>query len=183
MKNKLLPAVALGTAFVLIFSSLLFCGGRTALEAAASAPSITLEKTSVQSGEEIVIRYSGTGARDWIGIYPDGVAPGPTPSLRWCYAENGTGQVSLPAESEVNANQPLSPGTYQIYLLQNDGYTILDRKDLTVSFDAAPYWPSISLFSGRTGLCFSARASEKHGFGLAGLSESHDSGLVRRGTG
>ena len=79
MKNKLLPAVALGTAFVLIFSSLLFCGGRTALEAAASAPSITLEKTSVQSGEEIVIRYSGTGARDWIGIYPDGVAPGPTP--------------------------------------------------------------------------------------------------------
>lgn len=150
MKNKLLPAVALGTAFVLIFSSLLFCGGRTALEAAASAPSITLEKTSVQSGEEIVIRYSGTGARDWIGIYPDGVAPGPTPSLRWCYAENGTGQVSLPAESEVNANQPLSPGTYQIYLLQNDGYTILDRKDLTVSFDAAPYWPSISLSSGRT---------------------------------
>ena len=56
MKNKLLPAVALGTAFVLIFSSLLFCGGRTALEAAASAPSITLKKTSVQSGEEIVIR-------------------------------------------------------------------------------------------------------------------------------
>ena len=55
MKNKLLPAAALGTAFVLVFSFLFFCGGMTAFEAAASAPSITLEKTSVQSGEEIVI--------------------------------------------------------------------------------------------------------------------------------
>ena len=152
MKNNILRAFDFFTAFVVVLCFIFSCAGMTAFEAYASTPSITLDKAIVGMGEEIVIRYNGTGSKDWIGIYADGVSPGPTPSLRWCYAEHGSGVVSLIAQSEIDANKPLPAGKYQIYLLQNDGYTILDRKDITVTNNYEPndYMPSISFGSGRT---------------------------------
>jgi len=150
MKHNIIRAFGYFTAFAMLVCFIFSWTVMAAFEASASAPSITLERENIGMGEEIVVRYSGTGMRDWIGIYPDGVRPGPIPSLRWCYAENGSGTVSLIAQSEVDANKSLSPGKYQIYLLQDDGYTILDKKDLTIVFDPQQYLPSISIGSGRT---------------------------------
>lgn len=144
MKNNISHAAGLILAFAVILCFIFTSTVLTAFEASASAPSITLEKESVGMGEEIVVRYNGTGGKDWIGIYPDGEVPGPKPSLRWCYAQNGSGTVSLIAQSAVDANKFLPAGKYQIYLLQNDGYTVLDRKELTVTYNANDYLPSIS---------------------------------------
>ena len=157
MKNNISHAAGLILAFAVILCFIFTSTVLTAFEASASAPSITLEKESVGMGEEIVVRYNGTGGKDWIGIYPDGEVPGPKPSLRWCYAQNGSGTVSLIAQSAVDANKFLPAGKYQIYLLQNDGYTVLDRKELTVTYNANDYLPSISFGAGRTVLLTPAK--------------------------
>ena len=126
--------VASVIAFCFIFS----CIGMTAFEAYASAPSIALSKDSSKPGEEITVAYSGTDSKDWIGIYPKGEAPGPKPALRWCYAENGSGSVSLIAQSLTDAGKPLTPGDYTIYLCDNDGYNVLDHKDYSITGNTKP---------------------------------------------
>lgn len=76
MKNNILRAFDFFTAFVVVLCFIFSCAGMTAFEAYASTPSITLDKAIVGMGEEIVIRYNGTGSKDWIGIYADGVRRG-----------------------------------------------------------------------------------------------------------
>lgn len=78
MKNNILRAFDFFTAFVVVLCFIFSCAGMTAFEAYASTPSITLDKAIVGMGEEIVIRYNGTGSKDWIGIYADGVRLGDT---------------------------------------------------------------------------------------------------------
>lgn len=59
---------------------------------------------------------------NWIGIYAKGAVPGVPVSLQWAYAPRGAGSVMLSDFLKA----PIPPGTYDAYLLFDDGYTILD---------------------------------------------------------
>ncbi|WP_123969997.1 hypothetical protein [Streptomyces sp. TLI_185] len=58
-------------------------------------------------------------AKNWIGIYPTGVSPGKQASLTWSYAPNASGALTFPT------GKPGGAGTYDVYYLANDGYSVL----------------------------------------------------------
>ncbi|MCP5523024.1 MAG: hypothetical protein H7A46_15925 [Verrucomicrobiales bacterium] len=69
---------------------------------------------------------------DWIGIYPEGVAPGSVGSTRWQYVDGTqTGAVGL-QEGRVQFEGTLELGGYDAHLLENDGYTSLAATGFSV---------------------------------------------------
>ena len=84
-----------------------------------SSPNITVaaDKTSYDTSEAINISWAnnaGVVAKDWIGIYPVGVTPDGDPaSTAWSYATTASGSKSFTG---------LAPGSYEVFLLANDGY-------------------------------------------------------------
>src|SRR4051812_45303585 len=56
---------------------------------ANAAPTLQTDHSTYYPGEDIVVNFaSGPGNRlDWIGVYPVGVDPGPTPSTIWNYVD------------------------------------------------------------------------------------------------
>ncbi len=89
-------------------------------------PRIWLGKDVYAGGESITVYFADTDTKDWVGIYPYGVEPGPTPSLTWQYAV-GEGTRSFPISLLKGA------GEYWIFLCDNDGYVVLDMETITVS--------------------------------------------------
>lgn len=112
------------------------------------AQSVTPGKTSYTVGESIVINFAGGpgNAKDWIGIYTNGVTPDGNPaSLDWRYT-NGTqtsggnataGSVTFPAPV-------LAAGTYKIWFLANDAYGVIaGPTDLVITPPTVPDGPPV----------------------------------------
>lgn len=103
---------------------------------AAWAQTLSLDKTAYISGEGITATFSsGPGnAHDWVGIYPQGIVPGSQSSTAWLYIDgtcngaNGAanGATTFNTGQTCGLEWPLSPGTYDAYFLENNGYVILD---------------------------------------------------------
>lgn len=112
------------------FGSLLALGfGLAAAGVASAAPAISLNKSSYQVGEAVSVTFSGGpgNAKDWIGIYTNGITPSGNPtSLAWNYT-NGTKTSggSLTQGTVTFTNTGLGVGTYKVFFLANDGYTQL----------------------------------------------------------
>ena len=89
----------------------------------AATGTLTADKTSITEGETITFSYTTAeaGAKNWIGIYPEGKLPGEVGSLLWKYTPNTEGTVTL-GETNADMTGSLMPGTYKAYLLANDGY-------------------------------------------------------------
>ena len=88
--------------------------------------SITLlGETQYLSIDSISFEYVNPGfdSTDWIGIYPDGVAPGDVNSTAWMYVQTEGATAVF--------HDWIPGGTYRAYLLCCDGY---DVKDSTVVF-------------------------------------------------
>ncbi|WP_406510434.1 alkaline phosphatase family protein [Streptomyces sp. NBC_00212] len=89
-----------------------------------TTPTLTGDLNSVANGGNVTFRYSvpsaaQVNAKNWIGIYPAGVAPGKQSSLAWAYAPDSSG-------AETFSTGKLSgPGSYDVYYLANDGYSVL----------------------------------------------------------
>ena len=107
--------------------------------------SVTVDTNPVASGNNFDISFDGPGnAKDWIGVYSDGASPS-SGSLLWYYingsqtsgtgSSSGTVTFNSGAENSSPYGQwPLSSGTtYDVYFLENDGYTVLAQTSFTTS--------------------------------------------------
>ena len=88
-------------------------------------PRISVDKTEFYANEAINIYYENTDDKDWIGFYPEGADPGSVNSITWKYSV-GKGTASF------NASDLGEPGTYWIFLCDNDGYQVLDILIITL---------------------------------------------------
>ena len=83
----------------------------------------------------IGIAFSGGpgNAKDWIGIYPDGVAPGSVGSTLWNYVDGTRTGATGFKEGNLVFNTGLAfGGTWKAFLLKNDGYEVLGETSFTV---------------------------------------------------
>ncbi|MER6071700.1 alkaline phosphatase family protein [Streptomyces sp. NPDC001817] len=90
----------------------------------ASTPTLTGDLNAVSDGGNVTFRYSvpsasQVNAKNWIGIYPAGVAPGRQSSLAWSYAPNAGGALTFSTGKLSGA------GKYDVYYLADDGYSVL----------------------------------------------------------
>ncbi|KOU41845.1 hypothetical protein ADK54_20140 [Streptomyces sp. WM6378] len=89
-----------------------------------TTPTLTGDLNSVANGGNVTFRYSvpsaaQVNAKNWIGIYPAGVAPGKQSSLAWAYAPDSSGAATF------STGKLSGPGNYDVYYLANDGYSVL----------------------------------------------------------
>ena len=83
----------------------------------------------------IGIAFSGGpgNAKDWIGIYPDGVTPGSVGSTLWNYVDGTRTGATGFKEGNLVFNTGLAfGGTWKAFLLKNDGYEVLGETSFTV---------------------------------------------------
>jgi len=106
-----------------------------------TVPSVSVEKSSFSSGENIVVNFSnGPGNKyDWIAIYNDGIKPGSGIFTRlWLFTDStqDTGESGIRGGSLVfgsasdnpentERDWPLAAGDYDVYLLCCDDYGVL----------------------------------------------------------
>ena len=102
----------------------------------AGAPQLRTDKQVYQKGEKISINFAGGpgNAKDWIGIYPIGVTPGPGQTA-FRYVDNtATGTTGLTAGTVTFDNGLAIPSKWVAYLLENDDYTVLAQDSFEVVF-------------------------------------------------
>lgn len=108
-----------------------------------SAPSIAVRSDHSQyyPGQLIAISFqNGPGnPKDWVGVYPEGVAPGSVASTLWNYVDNSRqGQQALREGLVTFPNGLALAGLYDAYLLLNDGYSILAHSTFEVIDPSSP---------------------------------------------
>jgi hypothetical protein len=99
------------------------------------SPLIRRDKSEYAPGEAITLTFSnGAGnAKDWIGVYPEGVVPGSVNSTIWRYLDGtGTGSTVVTDGSVTFPSGLSATGRYTAYLLLNDGYTVLAQEPIRV---------------------------------------------------
>jgi hypothetical protein len=109
--------------------------------ALAQSPSLISSHATYYAGEDIAISFAnGPGNRlDWIGLYPEGVQPGPVASTRWFYVDNTQqGSVGLREGTVTFAGGLNLAGAWTAYFLLNDGYTQLASTTFTVADPGGP---------------------------------------------
>ena len=103
---------------------------------ATGAPAVAPSYATVHTDEAIVVRFSGGpgGAKDWIGVFPSGVAPeeAPGPEL-WSYVDGTQNGVSGFSDGSVFLQDGLPlAGTWIIYFFVEDSFTALATTTITV---------------------------------------------------
>lgn len=109
----------------------------------SNGQSITLlGETEVLSVDSLTFAYEAPGFTDtdWIGIYPDGVAPGDEASSAWIY-------ITSTADTAV-INDTIPGGVYRAYLLCCDGYEVLDSTVLITVLEPKLSSSAPTYFSG-----------------------------------
>jgi hypothetical protein len=94
----------------------------------AQAASLVPKHSAYFPGEDIVLAFQGGpgNAKDWVGIYPEGVVPGSVGSTRWQYVDGTTQGTRGVREGQLTFAGGLNlAGVWDAHLLLNDGYTIL----------------------------------------------------------
>ncbi len=119
----------------------------------------TLNKTSFSSNFEINVDYTGTDAennKDWVGIFDKNEEPtGSSPLYAYKYAAGDSGTLTFTQDDVENYaysplnGDPLPSGEYELVLLANDGYDVLDSAEFTIA-DTSAYPPAAVSYK-RTG--------------------------------
>ncbi len=95
-----------------------------AVTGSAEQPKLSVNKPELGIGEPLALEFNNPNASqtDWLGVYAKGVTPGPG-SAAWVYL-NGT-KTATTAVAKGTLSMPLSlaAGSYNLWLLANDGYT------------------------------------------------------------
>jgi len=105
------------------------------------AATVTPDHQTYLPGEDLAFAFAGGpgNATDWIGVYPEDVAPGTAGSTRWNYVNNTrqpkpgitSGSVSFPGGVQL-------AGTWTVYYLLNDGYSSIATNQFTVLEPTSP---------------------------------------------
>lgn len=124
------------TAFLLINDNYEIAAQTTFTVVEPSAPLVRRDKAGYAPGEAITITFTNgpAAAKDWIGVYPEGVVPGAASSTIWRYLDGTTSGTTARSSGSVTFGSGLTtPGRYVAYLLANDGYEILASEPLRVA--------------------------------------------------
>jgi hypothetical protein len=106
-----------------------------------AGPTLTVDKSTYASGENIVVTYTGGPGNkyDWVGVYDDGVIPASGIFARlWSYTD-GTQDTGTPGAHDASVvmdsasdnpenwevDWPLPDGDYDVYLLCCDVYGVI----------------------------------------------------------
>lgn len=97
-------------------------------------PTLSLSSGIVVKGDNFAASYSTPASTlsstNWVGVYSVGQKPGQVASTIWQYAPSASGSVTFSSSS-------LATGSYNVFYLYNNGYTILAGPvSLTVSATA-----------------------------------------------
>lgn len=139
-RRGLLAALGIGVAVA---------GLLVAPAAHAADAALTVDTPSITADETVTITFdAGTAVHDrnWGGIYRDGATPGGPASLDWRYVPEQSGQLAWGPSARdgwTRNTADMGAGEYDVYLLEDDGYTVLAGPvDLTVTdADAEPPVP------------------------------------------
>jgi hypothetical protein len=128
------PTLAPGTYELRLFSNnsytrLAVSNSFSVVVSCTSVPGLSASPTTAAAGTSVTVAWSGMCApttRDWIGLF----APGTTNTtyVAWRYT---TGTVSGSVPLTIPAT--LAPGTYELRLFSNGGYTTLAVTSITVT--------------------------------------------------
>jgi endonuclease/exonuclease/phosphatase family metal-dependent hydrolase len=104
------------------------------VEAPDGLPVIATGKQTYEEGEPIDVSWHGApGNRwDWVGIYKRGADPNVAWYILWLYTD-ATIDGSAVFDKTAHGGWPLKPGSYSVYLLQDDSYELLASGDLTIA--------------------------------------------------
>jgi hypothetical protein len=92
---------------------------------ASTAPQVRADKQFYAKGEKITVTFAhGPGnAKDWIGIYHEGVVPAPSATLMKYVDNTATGDTGV-TDGTVTFDTGLAmPGKWVVYLFPNDDFT------------------------------------------------------------
>lgn len=112
-----------------------------------SAAAVRPSQRTFAPGQAITVGFTNGPAnpKDWIGVYRADQTPGGVGSTIWNYVDGTqSGTTGLASGSVTFANGLGQEGEYQVYLLENDGYTILAGERFTV---ATPVFSGPSLLT------------------------------------
>ena len=144
----------------------------TVLEPTAAA--VRTDQRSYAPGAPITVTFTNgpANAKDWIGVYRSGQVPGGPASTIWSYVDGTrSGTTGLASGSVAFPTGLADAGTYDVYLLNNDGYEVLAVAHLTVAAPVAagPRVLSVSPSSGASGVLADAPflASVTNGVGAS----------------
>lgn len=101
----------------------------TVAQAGGETPTITTNKANYEVNETITVQFSNGPANDadWIGFYYPGQIPAQgTPASLWTYTNGTTTSGNGTTSGSIDfVNPGFQPGNYEIYFLEDNGYTIL----------------------------------------------------------
>ncbi|MCI1966477.1 MAG: metallophosphoesterase [Oscillospiraceae bacterium] len=140
------------------YKVVLFKDGGYAIDQACpftvAGPQLTLDNHAYSLNFQIDLDYSGTDAvnnKDWVGIYKKGETPGDSASYAFKYATGESGTLTFTQEDVKQYSWspleggPLPEGDYELILLANDGYGILDRVPFSLA-DTEIYTPDAASY-------------------------------------
>jgi hypothetical protein len=116
----------------------------------SGGPTLTADSSApVYQGQTVTFDYSAPAAdvtsTNWVGLYPVGATPGVQGSTTWQYTPNAGGTVTFDTYT-------LAPGTYDVYLFHDNGYSVLAGPvTFTVNPAPAPQPPTSPLPQPNTG--------------------------------
>ena len=93
---------------------------------------LEIRKTIYQSQGVIKVFPHNCGGNDWVGIYTKEYEPAETTSIVWEYVGN---KECI----EFKVSSLKGPGDYGVYLCEDGGYMVLDKKDIKVTDDTTNY--------------------------------------------
>lgn len=99
-----------------------------ALAPLPAAPLLTTDRASYGPSDPINVTFTGGpgNAKDWIGIYAQGVTPSGNPqSLAWFYVNGSRTAGTGRAAGTLTFPAGLGAGNYSAWFLANDGYSVL----------------------------------------------------------
>lgn len=97
-------------------------------------PTLTLSASTIASGAPITVSWSGApGNRwDWLALFHRDADPTQAAYRTWAYT-GATVSGSLTIDEHAPGQWPLPAGDYSLYLLEDDGYEILARVEITIT--------------------------------------------------
>jgi hypothetical protein len=112
----------------------------TSVSALSQTTTLELDHTAYLPGEAIVASFVDApgNAKDWVGIYPEGVTPGSQGSTIWRYLDGASGSVVV-REGSVTFPTGLGfAGPWSAFVLVNDGYESAAQVNFTVVDSTSP---------------------------------------------
>lgn len=151
METKLKKGLRIALCILVLLSNFLSSGISSVIAATATSgtiPSITTNKTTYLTGEDITVNFNnGPGnANDWIGVYNSTDTPGVQGSTIWSTVNGTRTPTTGISTGSVTFKGGLSTaGSYKVYFLALDGYTkICNELTITVK-DATTLGPVITV--------------------------------------